>query len=36
MDARGLDDADLAEGVHRSSLDELASWTQWADKVIVF
>jgi uncharacterized protein involved in oxidation of intracellular sulfur len=36
MDARGLGEAALTEGVHRNSLDELASWTRWADKVIVF
>ncbi len=36
LDARGIGEADLAEGVQRSTLSELASWTQWADKVIVF
>lgn len=36
MDARGIADAELVEGTHRSTLAELASWTQWADKVIVF
>jgi len=36
MDARAIGEAELAEGVHRSSLDELAAWTQWADKVITF
>lgn len=36
MDARGLVDAELAEGNRRSSLDELTDWTEWADKVIVF
>jgi uncharacterized protein involved in oxidation of intracellular sulfur len=36
MDARGLADADLAEGTRRSTLDELTQWTQWADKVLVF
>ena len=36
MDARGLGDVALTDGVHRSSLEELASWTGWADKVIVF
>ncbi len=36
MDARGIGDAELAEGTRRSSLDELTAWTQWADKVIVF
>jgi len=36
MDARGITDADLAEGARRSTLDELAEWTAWADKVVVF
>jgi len=36
MDARGITDAELIEGVHRSTLAELTSWTQWADKVLVF
>jgi uncharacterized protein involved in oxidation of intracellular sulfur len=36
MDARGLLDADLAEGVHRSSMKELTDWTIAADKVITW
>ncbi len=36
MDARGIADSELAEGVKRSTLDELAAWTQWADKALVF
>jgi uncharacterized protein involved in oxidation of intracellular sulfur len=36
MDARGLKPQALAEGTQRSSMDELAAWTQEADKVIVF
>ncbi len=36
MDARGITDAELIEGTKRSSLDELTTWTQWADKVITF
>ena len=36
MDARGIVDADLAEGSRRSSMDELTTWTQWADRVLVF
>ena len=36
MDARGITTADLAERIQRSSLDELAEWTIWADKVLVF
>ena len=36
MDARGLRDADLIEGVPRSTLAQLAEWTAAADKVLVF
>lgn len=36
MDARGISPEDLIEGSHRSSMDELAQWTTWADKVLVF
>jgi uncharacterized protein involved in oxidation of intracellular sulfur len=36
IDARGIDDAHLVEGTRRSTLDELAQWTGWADKVITF
>ncbi len=36
MDARGYADTDLAEGVHRSSMPQLAEWTLAADRVIVF
>ena len=36
MDARGITDSELADGARRSTLAELTSWTQWADKVIVF
>jgi uncharacterized protein involved in oxidation of intracellular sulfur len=36
MDARGIDDERLAKGAHRSTLDELADWTAWADKVATF
>jgi uncharacterized protein involved in oxidation of intracellular sulfur len=36
MDARAIADAELIDGTHRSTLAELTSWTQWADKVIVF
>jgi len=36
MDARGVTDAELSEAAHRSSLDELTDWTQWAEKVLVF
>ena len=36
MDARAITVAELIEGAHRSSLDELTQWTIWADKVLVF
>jgi len=36
MDARGMADSDVADGTHRSTLAELAEWTAWADKVLVF
>lgn len=36
MDARGITESELLEGTHKSTLAELTTWTQWADKVIVF
>ncbi|MBI4861321.1 MAG: DsrE family protein [Candidatus Riflebacteria bacterium] len=36
MDARALDENQLVEGVHRSSMEELTSWTVAADKVLIF
>lgn len=36
MDARGIQESELAQGTHRGTLDELAQWTAWADKVLVF
>lgn len=36
MEARGIGDADLVEGAHRGTLDEITEWTAWADKVLVF
>jgi len=36
LDARGIEDGELIAGTHRSSMEELATWTQWADKVLVF
>ncbi len=36
MDTRGIKEAELLEGTRRSSLEELADWTQWADRVLVF
>lgn len=36
MDARGMGEGELAEGTHRSSLEQLTDWTQWAERVLVF
>lgn len=36
MEARGIGEAELVEGAHKSSLDEWTRWTMDADKVIVF
>ena len=36
MDARGYTDNDLADGVARSSMAQLAEWAIEADKVITF
>lgn len=36
MDARGIGEADLAEGARRGTLEQLTDWTAWADKVLVF
>jgi uncharacterized protein involved in oxidation of intracellular sulfur len=36
LDARGISDQLLVQGVCRSSLDQLTEWTVWADKVISF
>jgi uncharacterized protein involved in oxidation of intracellular sulfur len=36
LDARGLAAETLVSGVHRSSMEELAAWTAWADRVLVF
>lgn len=36
MDARGLSEAEMVDGAHRSSMDELATATSEADKILVF
>jgi uncharacterized protein involved in oxidation of intracellular sulfur len=36
MDARGIAETDLVNDSHRGNMAELAAWTAWADKVIVF
>lgn len=36
MDARGMLEAEILEGVKRSTLNQLSDWTIKADKVLVF
>lgn len=36
LDARGILETELVEGVRKSTMNELAEWTEWADKVLVF
>lgn len=36
MEARGLREEELLEGARRSTMEELADWTIWADRVLVF
>ena len=36
MDARGIADSELTEGTKRGTLEQLADWTSWADKTLVF
>ena len=36
MDARAIDDEEIVDGAHRSSLEELADWTLWADRIVTF
>lgn len=36
MDARGIGAEELAEGTHRSTLEELADWSVWANQLFVF
>lgn len=36
LDARGIAEADLLEGAKRGTMDQLAEWTTWADKTLVF
>lgn len=36
MDARGMTEAELAEGCRRSTLEGLTDWTVEAEKVLVF
>ncbi|MHB0969033.1 MAG: DsrE/DsrF/TusD sulfur relay family protein [Thermoanaerobaculia bacterium] len=36
IDARGIAEAELAEGVTRGTLEQLATWTIESDRVLVF
>lgn len=36
LDARGIQEAELAEGCFRGTLEQLADWTQAASRVLVF
>jgi uncharacterized protein involved in oxidation of intracellular sulfur len=36
LTARGIAEEELAPGVHKGTLGELAEWTHWAQKVLVF
>ena len=36
MEARGIGDSELAEGLRRSSMDELTDWTLAAGRVLTF
>lgn len=36
MDARGITEGELIDGTKRSTLDELTTWTLWAERVLVF
>ncbi|MDP2154368.1 MAG: DsrE family protein [Sulfuricella sp.] len=36
MEARGLKDEELIPGCQHSTLEHLAEWTMWAEKVLIF
>ena len=36
LDARALDETQLIQGMHRSSMEELTDWCEWADKIVTF
>jgi uncharacterized protein involved in oxidation of intracellular sulfur len=36
MEARGIMEAELVEGTNKSTLEQLADWTQAAERVLVF
>ena len=36
LDARGIEEAGLVAGARRSTLEELTTWTLWAETVLTF
>lgn len=36
MDVRGVVDAELVEGTARGTFEQLANWTLWSDRTLVF
>ena len=36
MDARGMIESELIEGIKRSTMEELTNWSEWADKIQVW
>jgi uncharacterized protein involved in oxidation of intracellular sulfur len=36
MDARGITDDMLTKGTRRSTMEELADWTLWAERIVTF
>lgn len=36
LDARGIQTSELVDVCHRGTLDELADWSEWADKIFNF
>lgn len=36
MEARGLKDEELIPGARHGTMDLLAEWTEWGEKVLVF
>jgi uncharacterized protein involved in oxidation of intracellular sulfur len=36
MDAQGVTDTELRDTTHRSTLEELTHWVQWAERTLVF
>jgi uncharacterized protein involved in oxidation of intracellular sulfur len=36
IDARGIAEGELVDGCRRSNMEELTSWSLWADRLLVF